>query len=413
MRVLFTMTGGWGTGSGTVVAALADRLAALGHAVAVLYPDTHGAPDVAGAVPAPQAAHYLWTFPVTEGDVSLYTFPLMIPDPNPANFDGAWTYAALSDAQLALFLRAFQARLREVVAAFRPDVIECQHVWAMPYAAARLGLPYFVMAHHSDQMAFAQDPRMRPLATEAAHASEKVFALSNANRDEILHLYGVAPAHVVVMGNGYDRAVFRPHAVDRAALLAAYGLDVPAAAPLVTFAGKLSRTKGVDLILEANRLLRARLPNPPHFLLFGTGTLAETLDPARPGAYDRAGCHFLGHQPYDVVAAFHNVARLSVMPSRSEGFGLAALEAMGCGLPVVVTRLGGPDSYSVGPLIPPEDPAALADAVEAVLAMPADAYRALRAEALAVAGTFSWEAVVEKRLRYYAEGRTTSDERRA
>jgi glycosyltransferase involved in cell wall biosynthesis len=180
-------------------------------------------------------------------------------------------------------------------------------------------------------------------------------------------------------------------------------LDVPPEIPLVTFAGKLSRTKGVDLVLEANRLLRARLQNPPHFLLFGSGKLEETLDPARPEAYAREGCHFLGHQPYEVVSDFHNVARLSVMPSRSEGFGLAALEAMGCGLPVVVTRLGGPDAYSVGPLIPPEDPAALADAVAAVLAMPEEDYGALREQALATALTFSWEAVVEKRLRYYRE----------
>ena len=394
------MTGGWGTGSGTVVAALADRLAALGHAVAVLYPDTQGAPDV-GEVPAPEAEHFLWTFPVERGGVSLYTFPLMIPDPNPANFDGAWTYAALSDAQLDLFVTSFQDRLREAIEGFRPDVIECQHVWAMPYAVAQLGLPFFVMAHHSDQMAFHQDPHMRPLATEAARAAEKVFALSNANRAEIIALYGVPEDDVVVMGNGYDRTVFQPKAVDRASLLAAFGLTVPPEAPLVTFAGKLSRTKGVDLILEANRMLRARLPNPPHFILFGSGRLDETLDAARPEAYEREGCHFLGHQTYEVVSDFHAVARLSVMPSRAEGFGLAALEAMGCGLPVVVTRLGGPDSYSVGPLIPSEDPGALADAIEAVLAMPEAEYQALRDEARAVALTFSWEAVVEKRLQYY------------
>lgn len=410
VRILFTMTGGWGTGSGTVVAALADRLHALGHAVALLYPDTAGAPDVGGRLPAPYAAHFLWRFPVREGDGTLYTFPLMIPDPNPANFDGAWTYDALTDAQLDLLFRSFQARLQEVVGVFRPDVIECQHVWAMPYAVARLGLPFFVMAHHSDQMAFAQDPRMRPFATTAAQAAEKVFALSAANRDEILHLYQLAPERVVVMGNGFDRTVFTPKAVDRTALLAAHDLAVPDDAPLVTFAGKLSRTKGVDLILEANRLLRERLDQPPHFILFGSGRLEETLDPLRLEAYSREGCHFLGHQPYEVVAAFHNVARVSVMPSREEGFGLAALEAMGCGLPVVVTRLGGPDAYSVGPLIAPEDPAALVAAIEEVLTMPEDAYRALRAKARAVALTFSWEAIVEKRLRNY-EGQRTKHER--
>ncbi|NNF57148.1 MAG: glycosyltransferase [Rhodothermaceae bacterium] len=401
MRILFTMTGGWGTGSGTVVAALADRLHDLGHTVGILYPDTRDAPDV--DVPAPDAEHLLWTFPIVLEGVELYTFPLMIPDPNPANFDGAWTYSALTQAQLDLFLSSFRARLAEVVAAFRPDVIECQHVWAMPYAASELGLPYFVMAHHSDQMAFHQDTRMRPYATHAARQAENVFALSEGNKAEIVGLYGVLPEEVIVMGNGYDREVFRPIEVNRAALLAAHDLTIPAEAPLVTFAGKLSKTKGVDIILEANRLLRERLAVPPHLLLFGSGKLEETLDPNRPEAYSREGCHFLGHQPYAVVRDFHNAARLSIMPSRAEGFGLAALEAMGCGLPVVVTRLGGPDSYSVGPIIEPEEPEALADAMEAVLAMPDDPYAALCDEALRVARTFSWEAVVDKRLRYFRE----------
>ena len=65
----------------------------------------------------------------------------MIPDPNPRNFDGAWTYAALTDAQFDLFFRSFGVRLREAVAAFEPDVIECQHIWSMPYACAREGVP--------------------------------------------------------------------------------------------------------------------------------------------------------------------------------------------------------------------------------------------------------------------------------
>jgi len=400
MRVLFTMTGGWGTGSGTVVAALAERLAALGHEVGVLYPVTEGAPEVEGN-PAPRARHFPWSFPIERDGVRLYTFPLMIPDPNPANFDWAWTYAALSDDQLSLFIDHFSDRLREVVSAFRPDVIECQHIWAMPFAAAALGLPYFVMAHHSDQMAFHDDARMRPLAIRAAREASKVFALSEANRSEIVGLYEVAPEHVVVMGNGYDREVFQPAEVDRERLLAEHGLSIPPEAPIVTFAGKLSRTKGVDVLLEANRLLRSRLQNAPDLILFGSGRLENVLDHERLEAYSMEGCHFLGHQPYEVVRDFHNVARVSVMPSREEGFGLAALEAMGCGLPVVVTRLGGPDSYSVGPLIPAEDPTALADAIQSVLDMPEADYRALCQKALDVAHTFSWEAVVEKRLTYY------------
>jgi glycosyltransferase involved in cell wall biosynthesis len=142
---------------------------------------------------------------------------------------------------------------------------------------------------------------------------------------------------------------------------------------------------------------------PPAFILFGSGRLESTFDPARNVArtYVREGCHFLGHRPYEVVRDFHNVAACSVMPSRTEGFGLAALEAMGCRLPVVVTRLGGPDTYSVGPVVEPGDAAGLADAIEELVTMDPGRRSTLAAEALRVARTFSWDEIVEKRLAIY------------
>jgi glycosyltransferase involved in cell wall biosynthesis len=205
------------------------------------------------------------------------------------------------------------------------------------------------------------------------------------------------------MGNGYDRETFRPVDVDRRALLDVSGLDIDDDVPVVTFAGKLSRTKGIDILLEANRILRERMDVPPAFILFGSGRLESALDPAREaaGAYVRDGCHFLGHRTYETVRDFHAIARCSVMPSRTEGFGLAALEAMGCALPVVVTRLGGPDTYAVGPVIEPEDPAGLAEAIQSLISMDDEQHAALCREALRVARTFSWDEIVEKRLALY------------
>ncbi len=404
MNILFTMTGSWGTGSGTVVEATVRHLAARGHRVCVLYPETAGAPSLQDAH-APEARHAVWSFPLRRGAVELYTFPLMIADPNPTNFDHAWTFCDLSQAQLDLYVASFQERLREVVADFQPDVIECQHVWAMPYAVADLGLPFTVMAHHSDQMGFAFDPGMRPYATEAARAAAFIFALNDANRAEILDLYGVPEEKIVVLGNGYDKEVFRPAEVDRAALLDRFGLDLPDGAPLVTFAGKLSKTKGVDILFLANRLVQearaAAGESPVELIVFGTGNLDDVLDEGETG-YALEYVHLVGHQPYEVVRDFHNLARCSVMPSRTEGFGLAALEAMGCGLPLVVTAIGAADAYAVGEIVPPEDPAALAEAILKLVRLPEPEWQALSAAALARARTFSWEAITEKRLDSYA-----------
>ncbi len=406
MNVLFTMTGSWGTGSGTVVEALTGELVGRGHRVGVLYPETEDAPELDRAA-APEAEHFVWPFPLRDGDAELRTFPLMIPDPNPTNFADAPTFRDLEQAQIDLYVRSFSRRLREVVREFRPDVIECQHVWLMPFAVAEAGLPFVLSAHHSDQMGFEHDARIRPYAVRAARAAERVIALTASNEEEILRLYGVPPEKVIVLGNGYDRRVFRPAEVERARVLEGLGLDIPPDSPLVTFAGKLSRTKGVDVLFEANRILQERREaagEPPvHLLVFGTGRLEDVLDPAHAERYSTEHAHFLGHRGYEAVRDAHNVARCSVMPSRTEGFGLAALEAMGCGLPMVVTGIGAADSYAVGETVPPGDPEALAEAMLKLVGLPDEEWRALSQAALARARTFSWAALVDRRLEIYAE----------
>ena len=398
MRILHTMTGSWGTGSGTVVEALVRAFAARGHEVCVLYPQTEGAPTLS-TVHAPEARHEVWPFPLRDGDAALYTFPLMIPDPNPTNFEGAWTFRDLEQAQLDLYVRSFGARFDEVVADFRPDAIECHHIWAMPYAVAQRGVTYTVCAHHSDQMGFEYDPRIRPYATEAARRACAVFAIGERVKQEVVELYDVPPERVLALGNGYDKATFRPVTVDRAALLTRHGLDVPEDAVLVTFAGKLSHTKGVDILLDAMRRIERDADGPPvHLILFGTGRIEDVKGEApMPG-----NVHLLGHQPYAVVRDFHNAAVASVMPSRTEGFGLAALEAMGCGLPVVTTAVGAADTFAIGPVVPPADTDALTDAIRHLTRLPETERDGLRQQALERASHFSWDAIAEARLDTYA-----------
>ncbi len=408
MKVLFTMTGSWGTGSGTVVEAVSRELIERGHEVMVLCPNPQpeeGAPDLQ---PPPGIRQALWQFPLKDAGVELYTFPLMIPDPNPSNLRNAWTFRDLSQNELDLYISAFQKRFEEAVAEFAPDIVICHHIWLMAYAVARLGHPYVCVAHHSDQMGFAFDERIRPYATEAALNAEYIFAITDSNRDEVLDLYGVPEERVVVIPNGYDQDVFRPMEVDRPALLKAFDLSIPEGATLITFAGKLSRTKGIDVLLEANKLLQQQ--RNVHLVVFGTGELEDAMDPSDTERYELKNVHFLGHQDYGVIARFHNLARFSVMPSRTEGFGIAALEAMGCGKPIVTTRTGGPDVYGVGEVVETEDPEGMAAAMLRIIDLDEDAYGALCREALQAARAYSWARITEERIGYYREVRARGRE---
>jgi len=403
MRILFTNTGPWGTGSATVVDAISLEMMRLGHEVKIFFPDCHlESMDMDKYYGRPEV-YQIWEFPIKRGDVELYTFPLIIPDPHPRNYRRAWTFKDMSDRQLRLYMSEFKRRIRSIIEGFKPDIIECQHIWAMDHAVMELGYTYLSVAHHSDQMGFLRDQRMRRYAIRAAQSAEYILAISDFVRDEVLELYPVRPERVLSTGNGYNQETFYPRKVNRGKLLADFHLDIPDHAPIVTFTGKISKTKGIDILLLANRIVQQQ--QEVHFLLFGAGEIEDILDEDKIGLYCLDNVHIMGHQLFDTLAKFHSIASLSVLPSRSEGFGIAALEAMGCGIPLVVTRTGGPDKFAVGKIVEKEDPEQLAKAILDILALPPDEHRALSKVAYREAHKFSWRSIVEKRLELYEEVR--------
>lgn len=171
-----------------------------------------------------------------------------------------------------------------------------------------------------------------------------------------------------VIHNGIDLDRFRPggHA-DRAAARAALPLldEVDPQAPLVVCVGRLTRQKGQDVLLDAWR--RLRVPGG-RLVLVGDGPDRAGLEDAAP-----AGVLFTGASA-DVRPWIH-AADVVVLPSRWEGMALAPLEAMACGRAVVMSDVSGARE-SVAPgdedhlLVPPEDPAALAASLAALLTDP-------------------------------------------
>ncbi len=401
MRILFTNTGPWGTGSATVVDAISLEMMSQGYEVKIFFPDCHfESMDMDKYYGHPEV-YQIWEFPIERKGVKLYTFPLIIPDPHPRNYRHAWTFRDMSDAQLDLYMSEFKKRIKDIIESFQPDIIECQHIWAMDHTIMELGYTYLSVAHHSDQLGFLRDQRMRSYAIRAAQSAEYILAISDFVRDEVLELYPVRPEKVLSTGNGYNQETFYPRKVDRKRLLADYRLDIPDDAPIVTFTGKISKTKGVDILLLANRIIQQQLEI--HILLFGAGELEDVLDEDKLGQYCLDNIHVMGHQLFDTLAKFHSIARISVLPSRSEGFGIAALEAMGCGTPLVVTRTGGPDKFAVGKIVEKENPEQLAYAVLDILTLAPDNLHALSRRAYLEAHKFSWKSIVEQRLELYEE----------
>lgn len=174
----------------------------------------------------------------------------------------------------------------------------------------------------------------------------------------------------------------------------------PADGPVVLFLGRLERRKGVTDAFAAFADVAERHPTARLVLAGASGD--RRFEPDRPallaalppGARDRVT--WLGHVDDDTLYRGVREAAVTLCPSRWEGFGNAALEAKAIGSAVVVTTGSGYDDFCTdgvdARMVPPADPAALAAAVDALLADPATA-AAIGTRARAGADAYTADAV--------------------
>jgi glycosyltransferase involved in cell wall biosynthesis len=401
MKVLITNTGPWGTGSGTVADGVMKELRRRGHEVMAFFPDTGFPGAEYQRYYGDKESYRIVRFPVTHNGIHLYTFPLIIPDPNPRNYDDAWTYRDLSQLELSACMDYMNRELENVIEDFKPDVIECQHIWAIDHLVKNMGYHYACVAHHSDQMGFLFDERMQKIAIQSAIKADYIFAISRYVKDEVLRYYAVQPERVIVTENGYDQSVFKPvENPERQKVLSEMGYRDLKDYPTITFCGKISRTKGIDTLLEANKLIQEKMK--VYILIAGSGSL-DNFDQQERDRFHMENVICLGQQRQEDLARLHSISVLSVLPSRSEGFGIAAMEAMGCGIPVVVTDVGGLPSFARGKIVSKENPKDLACAILELLCMDGKEYRKLCQEAYLTAKQYTWENIVDIRMKYYEE----------
>lgn len=398
MRILFTNTGSWGTGAGTVIEGVAQELIALGHEVQIIFPDS-------GMPSADSEKYYnnpnlyrIIRFPATHNGVTFETFPLMIDDPNPRS-PNARTYKDLTDQELNALIDLFSAEFSRVIDEFKPDIVETEHAWLMGYVFSKLGVPYVVGTHNSDQMGFRYDERMRPYAIECARKARYLFSINEKATDDLSTMYQIPHEQVIYIPNGYDQNLFQPKKLDRKAVFERYGFHEDPKLPLITCVAKLSKTKGIDTLIEANEAIQKA--HPCTILVFGSGKLEDVYTEGPPPPSHLTNMRFMGHQPPAVIAEYNNIADISVLPSRNEGFGVAALEAMGCGVPVIATDVGQMGRFVVGDVIQPDDPEELSRSIIKLLSLSSDEMLQLRTKATKAARVYSWHDIALKRLEYY------------
>lgn len=208
------------------------------------------------------------------------------------------------------------------------------------------------------------NPNARLAGVKAAivrHGSSRIVFVSRNLQEDLATNLRAPSEKCEVVPNGVDLSIFEPgrdQSVREQLGLAPNAL-------LVGSIGNVRKPKAYDVLLRAARLAVDREPRL-HFAIAGEGSgrLQEQLLALRRELGLEQKVSFLGLRP-DVATVLRNLD-VFALSSRTEGFSIACIEAMACGVPVVATRSGGPQQIldeSCGILVPTDDPGALAAAI--------------------------------------------------
>jgi D-inositol-3-phosphate glycosyltransferase len=298
-----------------------------------------------------------------------------------------------------------------LVAEGTTDVIHANY-WLSAVAGHRikheLELP-LISTFHTLARVKAETGDPEPARRDRAEAEvlgccDVVVASCTAEAEQLQRLYATDPARIEIVPPGVDHAFFSPG--DRRGAREALDLDER---PVILFVGRIQPLKGLSVAIAAlaeSRVRDAQLlvvggPSGPD----GADELARTEQLATQlGVADRI--RYVPPQPHHRLSTYYRAADVVVVPSRSESFGLVALEAAACGIPVVASAVGGlttiVEDGVTGYLVESRRPAAVAGALDAVLTDPTAAVAMGHAAATRAQG-YRWSTTAGRLRRVYSD----------
>jgi D-inositol-3-phosphate glycosyltransferase len=302
------------------------------------------------------------------------------------------------------------------------DVVH-SHYWLSGWVGARAkeiwGVPHVTSFHTLGEvknLAMPDGDDREPPARLAGErnvivGADRILAPTQAEADLLVKLYGADPGRIRIVPPGVDRRVFHPRPKEEAKAR----LHL-ANTRLLLFVGRLQPFKGPDVAIRAVAEASVLAPDVMRDVLLGVvgGSAGRDADHDEVtrlmelasvlGIADRVV--FFPPQPHDRLAEFYSAADAVLVPSRSESFGLVALEAEACGTPVIGAAAGGlryvVKDGQTGFLVDGHDPAQYADVILRLLSDPGLAAR-LSAAAVRHAETFSWDATASDIASVYRE----------
>ncbi|MEY4159060.1 MAG: glycosyltransferase MshA [Actinomycetota bacterium] len=308
---------------------------------------------------------------------------------------------------------SFADGVRDHIAASGGTDVLHGNYWLSGIAGHRLkhelDLP-LVMTFHTFARVKAQGGDPEPVSRENAESSiigctDAICVSCTEEERQFRSLYGAPAGSIEIVAPGVEHAFFAPG--ERRG--ARHALRLANDAPVMLFVGRIQPLKGLDVAVETLARLadrRARL------LVVGgaSGNEGESefqrirsLIEAH-GLADRVD--FVEPQAHHILSTYYRAADVVIVPSRSESFGLVALEAAACGVPVVASGVGGlitiVDDGVTGHLVADRSPDVFAQHIDRILANPIEA-AVMGARAAEKARRYTWNFAAARLRRVYAD----------
>ena len=240
--------------------------------------------------------------------------------------------------------------------------------------------------------------------TEVIGCSDAICVSCTEEERQFIELYGTPPGRVEIVAPGVEHAFFAPG--DKRGARKALELGD---GPVLLFVGRIQPLKGVDVAVKALAALGRR--NATLLVVGGaSGSEGEReMDNVRSLISTHgldAQVRFVAPQPHHILSTYYRAADVVVVPSRSESFGLVALEAAACGTPVVANAVGGlltiVEHGRTGFLVADRQPDVFARHVANILDDPALSAR-LSVQAAERARGYTWSFAAARLRRAYAD----------
>lgn len=386
-------------GLGRHVHALARHLTLHGHEVVVL--TRHEAGSDAS------------THPSTDASIEGVRVVRVAEDPPHLTFEQdlvGWTLAmghAMTRAGLSL------------LGDWRPDVVHA-HDWLVTHPAITLAeradVPLVATIHateagrHAGWLSHPLNRQVHSVEWWLANRADSMVTCSETMRAEVSRLFDLDPAPVNVIHNGIDP---RGWQVPDDLVASARDKHSRGEAPFLLFFGRLEYEKGAQDLLAALPKIRKTHPGT-RLVVAGKGRhLTQLVEQARKLRVRRS-VDFVGHLDDRTLVATLAAADATVLPSRYEPFGIAALEAAASGAPLVASTAGGLGELVVhgttGLSFQPGDVTGLASATRIVLDDPDAARERARAARDRLRAEFDWSEIARETARVYAASRACGHE---